>query len=49
MEALAIKEPMTAAQLFVLQTFSTARSEQERDEYLDYIQQKLDAAADKWW
>ena len=53
MEALAIKEPMNAAKLFVLQTIASAKSEQERDEitslYLDHIQRKLDAAANKWW
>jgi len=45
--------PLNAAQLFVLQTFATAKNEQERDEltslYLDYIQKKLDKAADKFW
>ena len=53
MEAAVLNAPMNATQLFVLQTFARARSEQERDEitslYLDYIQRKLDAATDKWW
>ena len=44
---------MTPAQKFVLKTFATAGSEQEREEltflYLDYIQKKLDKAADKFW
>jgi hypothetical protein len=41
------------AQLFVLQTLSTARGKQEKEEltslYLDYIQHKMDAETDKWW
>ena len=53
MEAVAYQQPFNAAQLFVLKTFATARSEQERDEltslYLNYIQQKMDVATDKWW
>jgi hypothetical protein len=53
MEATAVNEPLNETQLFVLKTFATAKSKQERDEitslYLDYIQQKLDAATDKWW
>ena len=53
MEAAVLNAPMNATQLFVLQTFARARSEQERDEitslYLDYIQRRLDAATDKWW
>ena len=53
MEAVAMNQPMNATQLFVLQTFARARSEQDRDEitslYLDYIQRKLDVATDKWW
>jgi len=45
--------PLNDTQMFVLQTLSRARSEQEREEltslYLAYIQKKLDAATDKWW
>ena len=45
--------PLNATQLFVLQTFSTAKSEQEKEEvtslYLNYIQKKLNKAADKFW
>ena len=48
-----LQSPMTPAQIFVQQTFATAKNEQERDEltslYLDYIQRKLDKEADKWW
>ena len=53
MEALVINPPMNSAQLFVLQTFAAARSEQEKEEltslYLDYIQKKMDEETDKWW
>ena len=53
MEATLTHMPMNPAQLFVLKTFATARSEQERDEltslYLDYIQRKMDEESDKWW
>jgi len=46
-------QPMNATQLFVLQTFATAKSEQEKEEltslYLDYIQRKMDEETDKWW
>jgi hypothetical protein len=53
MEAVLTHTPHNAAQLFVLQTLATARSEQDKEEltslYLDYIQRKLDNATDKWW
>jgi len=49
MEALAIKEPMNAPHLYVLQTVAAAKSEDEKEEYLDYIQQKLDNAANEFW
>ena len=46
-------QPLNATQIFVLQTFATAKNEYEKEEltslYLDYIQKKLDAATDKWW
>ena len=45
--------PLNATQMFVWRTFATAQSEQEREEltslYLDYIQQKLDKAANEFW
>jgi len=45
--------PLNATQLFILKTFAAAKSEQEKEEltslYLNYIQQKLDSATDKWW
>ena len=45
--------PLNSAQLFVLQTLSTAKDEQEKQEltslYLDYVQRKLDVEMDKWW
>jgi hypothetical protein len=53
MEAVLSHRPMNAAQLFVLKTLARARDEQEKEEltslYLGYLQQKLDAATDKWW
>jgi len=53
MEARLSHSPLNAAQLFVLKTFATARNEQEKEEltslYLDYIQQKLDKAANEFW
>jgi len=53
MEATLQHQPLNATQLFVLQTFATARNEQEREEltslYLDYIQKKLNIETEKWW
>jgi hypothetical protein len=53
MEAAVLHSPLNATQLFVLKTFATAKSEQEKEEltslYLDYIQQKLDKAANTFW
>jgi len=53
MEAILSHSPLNASQLFVLKTFATARSEQDKEEltslYLDYIQQKLDKAANEFW
>ena len=53
MKAIEASPPLNGAQLFVLQTFATARNEQEREEltslYLDYIQQKLDKSANEFW
>ena len=53
MEAVWNYSDMSPAQKFVLHTFLTAKSEQEREEltslYLDYIQKKMDATSNKWW
>ncbi|MCL2097977.1 MAG: hypothetical protein FWH23_04380 [Bacteroidales bacterium] len=53
MKTIVANPPLNATQLFVLQTFATARNEQEREEltslYLDYIQQKLDKSANEFW
>ena len=53
MEATVTNSPLNATQLFVLQTFATAKNEEEREEltslYLDYIQKKMDEETDKWW
>jgi len=48
-----LSSPLNETQKFVLSTFAIAKDEQEREEitslYLDYIQQKLDGAANKFW
>ena len=53
MEAMVANPPLNAAQLFVVKTFAVAKNEQVREEltslYLDYIQQKLDMAANTFW
>jgi hypothetical protein len=53
MAAILPHQPLNSAQLFVLNTFATAKSEQEREEltslYLDYIQRKMDIETNKWW
>jgi len=53
METVISHAPLNAVQLFVLRTFATAKSEQDKEEltslYLDYLQKKLDAETDKWW
>jgi len=53
MQATLSHQPLNPAQIFVLQTFATAQTEKEKEEltslYLDYIQQKLDKAANEFW
>ena len=53
MEAILSHSPLNASQLFVLKTFATAKSEREKEEltslYLDFIQRKLDKAANEFW
>jgi len=53
MQATLSHQPLNSTQIFVLQTFATAQTEKEREEltslYLDYIQQKLDKAANEFW
>jgi len=53
MDTAMLYSPLNETQKFVLSTFATAKDEQEREEltslYLDYIQQKLDKAANKFW
>ncbi|MCL2417442.1 MAG: hypothetical protein FWD02_05860 [Bacteroidales bacterium] len=53
MEATMTHLPLNASQLFILKTFATAKSEQEKEDltslYLAYIQQKLDKAANEFW
>ena len=53
MQATLSNQPLNSTQIFVLQTFATAQTETEKDEltslYLDYIQQKLDKAANEFW
>jgi len=53
MDTTMLYSPLNETQKFVLGTFATAKNEQEREEitslYLDYIQQKLDKAANRFW
>jgi len=53
MESVLSHKPLNSAQLFILKTFATAKNEQEKEEltslYLDYIQQKMDKAANDFW
>ena len=53
MEAVTSYQPLNAAQMFIWRTFATAKSEQEIEElttlYLNYIQAKLDRAANEFW
>ena len=53
MQATLSPQPLNPTQIFLLQTFATAQTEKEREEltslYLDYIQQKLDKAANEFW
>ena len=53
MEAVLSQTSLNPAQLFVLQTLATAKDEQEKEEltslYLDYVQQKLNKAANEFW
>jgi len=47
------KPALNPTQLFILQTFAAADNEEEREDltslYLNYIQKKLDKAADAFW
>ena len=53
MEAVLSHSPLNSTQLFILKTFATTKNEQEKEEltslYLDYIQQRLDRAANEFW
>jgi len=53
MEVVLSHSPLNSSQLFILKTFAAAKNEQEKEEltsfYLDYIQQKLDKAANDFW
>ena len=53
MEAVLSHSPLNSTQLFILKTFAASKNEQETEEitslYLDYIQQKLDRAANEFW
>jgi len=53
MQATLSHQPLNSTQIFVLQTFATAQTEKEKEEltslYLNYIQQKLDNAANEFW
>ena len=45
MEAMTLQSPLNATRI----TFATKKGEQEREEYLEYLQQKLDNAANEFW
>ena len=53
MEAVLSQTSLNPAQLFVLQTLATAKDEQGKEEltslYLEYVQQKLNKAANEFW
>jgi hypothetical protein len=53
MEAVLSHSPLNSTQLFILKTFATTKNEQDKEEltslYLDYIQQKLNKAANEFW
>jgi len=53
MESVLQETSLNPAQLFVLDTLSITRGNQEKEElttlYLDYIQRKMDAVSDQWW
>ena len=53
MEATLSHLPPNSAQIFVMQTLATAKSEPEKEKltslYLDYIQKKLDAETNRLW
>ena len=48
-----IATSLNPAQLFILNTFATIKTEKDKEEltslYLDYIQRKLDIETNKWW
>jgi len=53
METVLSNMALNPAQLFILQTFATTKNEQDKEEltsfYLDYIQKKLNKAANEFW
>ena len=53
MEATVTHSPLNPSQLFILKTFATAKSEQEKEEltsfYLAYIQERLKKLANEFW
>ncbi|MDR2907241.1 MAG: hypothetical protein LBU91_04540 [Bacteroidales bacterium] len=53
METMLHQPTFNPSQLFVLKTFAIAKSEEEREElttlYLNYIQQKMDKVANRFW
>jgi hypothetical protein len=53
MEVTLSHQSLNETQIFVLQTFAAAQTEKEKEEltslYLDYIQQKLNKAANEFW
>ena len=53
MDAVVAKQPFNAAQMLVLRSFASVKTEKDREEltslYLDFLQKKLEEATDKWW
>ena len=53
METTLSHPPLNETQIFLLQTFALLKSEEEKADVqallLNYVQQKLDNAANQWW
>jgi hypothetical protein len=53
MESIGIHQPLNAAQMLLLQTFSQIKSEESFEELqtvlFDFYRKKLDEETDKWW
>ncbi|MDR2232567.1 MAG: hypothetical protein LBE56_05515 [Tannerella sp.] len=53
MEAVVTKQPFNDAQLFVIRSFASVKTDGDREEltslYLDFLQRKLDAETNRLW